>query len=362
MKKHRLASITFILFCLSLLASSTQGCTRLKRSTVIGAGVGPMVQGSGPVVRETRTVEGVNALDLATLGDLTIELGEKEELVIEAQENLLPYFETDVAGRLLRIHTRPNVNLATDESIKFYLTVRGLERIVLSSSGDVRAPDLTAQTFVVNLRSMGSLHMGDLEAQDVQIQIDGSGDLQMGRLVADRLAVDLSSMGSLDLDGGTVGEQTVRLTGSGDYHAAALQSGRAEVHLSSMGKAHVGDVRSDDPEARCEFRVTGSGDLVVGGLDAGRLKIQMTSMGSVEIAGGTVREQEVEIGGSGDYRARALESERADVRLTSMGSATIWVQEHLVAEVGGSGSLRYAGNPAVDQRVIGMGDVEAVAD
>ena len=51
-------------------------------------------------------MSGVTGVNLATIGHLTIELGDTESLRIEAEDNLMEYIETDVRSGKLRIRTQ----------------------------------------------------------------------------------------------------------------------------------------------------------------------------------------------------------------------------------------------------------------
>ncbi len=258
------------------------------------------VRGSGRVVEEERPVSGVTGVELATFGDLTIEVSDNEELRIEAEENLMPYFETEMRDGTLVIKQRQNVRIVSNRPVSFYLTVKekGLESIDISGSGDARAPDLEAERFSITITGSGDLRMEDLEAGGVRVRLTGSGDLRMGNLDADTLDV----------------------------------------------------------------RLSGSGDMAMDELRANRLEVDMTGSGGLDIDGGQVERQNVTATGSGDYRARHLESVEADVKLTGSGSATIQVEEHLNASTTGSGDVRYAGNPTVDQTATGSGDVIRIED
>jgi len=46
---------------------------------------------SGVVISETRDVSGFDSVDVSTLGELTLIQGATESLVIEADDNLMPY-------------------------------------------------------------------------------------------------------------------------------------------------------------------------------------------------------------------------------------------------------------------------------
>jgi hypothetical protein len=78
------------------------------------------VRGSGRVEEEERLVRGFTGVELATFGDLDIRLGDEEGLRIEAEDNLLPYFETEVRNGILKISSRPGVTLRNRRAVNFY--------------------------------------------------------------------------------------------------------------------------------------------------------------------------------------------------------------------------------------------------
>jgi len=187
--------------------------------TVVLQGNRNAVRGSGKVVEETRAVSGVTGVELATLGTLNIKVGDTESLLIKAEDNLMEHIETEVIGGKLRIGTPDNVNLDPKRSVKYTLTVTSLDTIVISSSGDIQAPDLEAGKFSITIRS--------------------SGNLEMGVLNADTLEVDISSSGNLDIGGGQVKTQNITINGSGKYKAKDLESEDAEVNINSSGSATI---------------------------------------------------------------------------------------------------------------------------
>jgi len=257
--------VVLVAFAVTL---STLGCV------CGGISIGPGgVRGSGRVIEEERPVSDVTGVELATLGKLTIEMGEREELRVEAEENLLQYIETEVRGGTLRIGTQPGVTLRNRRPVNYYLTVKELDEIVISSSGDIEAPDLEAERFSVTISSSGNLEMGDLDADTVEVRITSSGDVEMGDLSAERIAIDISSSGNLDVAGGEVVEQDMVISSSGNYRARGLESAEAEVRLTSSGSATIrvrdylkaslsssGDVRYIGTPT-VDARTTSSGDV-----------------------------------------------------------------------------------------------------
>jgi hypothetical protein len=221
MKKRIGFVVVVSVMVLSILACQVGGFTR--------------VHGSGNIVEEGREVSGFTGVALAGIGGLTIEVGERESLRIEAEDNLMQYFETEVRNGVLEIGVQDGVNLNPRRPVRFYLTVKELDTIVLSGSGDIKAPDLEAERFSVT--------------------ISGSGEVEMGDLSADMLNVTISGSGNLDIFGGQIEEQDITISGSGEYQAGDLSSESVEITISGSGNATVWATDSLD------VRISGSGSV-----------------------------------------------------------------------------------------------------
>ena len=211
MKTIKIVMLVNMVFLLTLVLSA---CDLMALQ-----GVGERVTGSGNVVEENREVSDISGVHLATIGDMRIELGDKESLLIEAEDNLLEHFETEVRNGKLIIGTRDNVSLNPTKPVNYYLTVSGLETIEISSTGNITAPDLQAEQFTININSVGNLAMGEL--------------------IADSLDVDMDSSGNANIAGGEVGSQNITIDSTGNYTAENLASENADVRINSTGNATI---------------------------------------------------------------------------------------------------------------------------
>ncbi len=180
---------------------------------------GSTIYGSGNLVSENRNVSGISGVQLTMSGTLHITMGNSDSLRVEAEDNLQPYIRTEVTGGTLVIETRPGFQLENTRPIDYFLTVRQLSAIALSSSGDARAENLQAGAF--------------------SVEISSSGNVTIGRLEADSIRVRISSSGELTVQSGRVQTQTISLSSSGEYSARDLQSANADVSLSSSGGATI---------------------------------------------------------------------------------------------------------------------------
>jgi hypothetical protein len=206
------------------------------------------IRGSSRVIEENREIGSIDGVELATIGTLIIKVGDEEALRIEAEDNLLPYLNTEVRGGILVIDVDPQTNLRNTRPIAYYLTVRELKAIRLSSSGDAEAPDLEAERFEIRVSSSGDLTMGALSCDTCDIRLSSSGDADLNAVYGERLDVRISSSGDLTLDGGDVERQEVRLTSSGNYDAEDVDSENASVQISSSGSARIkvdGQLKAD---------------------------------------------------------------------------------------------------------------------
>lgn len=240
---------TRYLLGISLLLMFAMACN-LTSSLSVQTGT---LRGSGDVVSEERPLSDVNSVNLAMQGDLTIEIGDQEKIVVEAESNLLPYILTDATLGELIIHTRSGTNLQNTNPIHYYLTVKSLEGLTISSSGNITAPDLTSQRF--------------------SARISSSGEMNISTLSADKLDVTISSSGNVTIGGGGVTQQEITISSSGDLFAQDMVSKDANVRISSSGDAYIRVVNNLDG------RITSSGNIVYYGNP--QIHVSSTSSGKL---------------------------------------------------------------------------------
>jgi hypothetical protein len=235
-----------------LAALSTLGCVCCGTSLPIG-----IVRGSGNVVQEERDVPGASAVELSNVGNLHIELGEREELRIAAEENLLRHIETQVRDGTLEIRFRRGARVIPSEPIHYYLTVKELRSVAVSGAGNVDVPSLATAEF--------------------SARISGAGNIGIAGLVGNALEVRISGAGNLTVDEGRVDSQEIRISGAGDYGARGLESRRASVVLSGLGSAtvHVSE--------HLDVQISGAGSVKY--LGQPEVEKQVTGVGSVQKVG-----------------------------------------------------------------------------
>ena len=235
----------FLPCCLSIvLLVSVQGCVIHIHDDGLAFGDDWVrdnsVRGSGYISEEIHTFTGIAGVQLATMGELEIRLGDKEELRIEADDNLLQHFEAERDGGTLRIGTIDRTWLRPSRTVRYTLTVKELEFIGLSSSGNAHAPALSADRLEIRVTSSGNLSVDDIEADSLDVRITSSGNVRIGDGVVDRLDLRLSS--------------------SGNYDGEFVRSARVIARVSSSGTARLWAEESIDASASSSGSISYSGD------------------------------------------------------------------------------------------------------
>jgi len=200
----------FITICITGIILMA-GCTNLF-------GFNRKVYGSGNVVKETRDLQNFTEVVLSEEGDLFVEVGEQEQLVIETEDNLQKYLIAETVNNILEIKKLPeNVTMNATKPIRYYLTVKEFKSLTVKNSGDVEITEVNTDNFSVRITGSGSVHIGTLNTQILEIE--------------------LTSSGNLIVDGGETKEQYVRLSSSGKYDGRNVACQTAEVKVTSSGDA-----------------------------------------------------------------------------------------------------------------------------
>jgi autotransporter translocation and assembly factor TamB len=142
------------------------------------------------------------------------------------------------------------------------------------------------------------------------------------------------------------------------------RSSRIEIYitmkaLDGLSVSGSGRIVLEDQFSMADLNldVSGSGKID-GNVDAGDIDADISGSGSINLKG-RCRESSVDISGSGRYNALDMEGRVYDIRISGSGSCRINVVDEIEANISGSGSVRYKGDPGrVCRKVSGSGSVK----
>jgi hypothetical protein len=175
--------------------------------------------GNGNIVTREISVQAFDALSATGVFELKLSQGNKEQLKIEADENLQELFEINSEGSNLKINMHKNVNFSSKKKIKVYVTFRNLKSMDLNMVGNVSTGDklnftnlkldnssvgsvdldITAQDLDIHNKSVGTMTLSG-KAQNAVIRHSGVGSFKATNLVVQTMDIEASGVGSADVN------------------------------------------------------------------------------------------------------------------------------------------------------------------
>jgi Putative auto-transporter adhesin, head GIN domain len=207
----------FILSIILLFTTTTYGC---------------WTEGSGRTVTETRELETFGGIELKSSANIYVTQGDKQEVRIEAEDNLIGKIKTTVKNNSLVVDAEDNIKFT--KPVTIYITVKDLCLLELTGSGNI----VTRSQF---------------QCEFMSLKLSGSGDIRV-MIDSKSLKANLSGSGNLDLKGSS-SETDIRISGSGNIDARGLNSFSSAVAISGSGTSTV-DVKND-----LNVTITGSGNV-----------------------------------------------------------------------------------------------------
>jgi hypothetical protein len=188
--------------------------------------------------------------------------------------------------------------------------------------------------------------------------VAGAGHMQSERrAVRGVRAVEFSAFGALTITQGD--EESLTITGQPNVLpliTSAMDGDILQIRMGGNVASALGlkiDLRVRELR---EISLNDAGDIAALGLSGDALRVTISGSGSLRAAG-RVDAQTVELSGAGAYDGGGLESRLATVTISGFADALLRAREQLRANISGSGTVEYYGQPQVIEEISGLGQV-----
>lgn len=202
----------------------------LYQLDVFGTSSSSRGEGSGTPATQTRSVTAFDSVDLAGANNVVIHVGEKQSVVVKADDNLLNRVTTDVKSGTLVIGNTPG-SVTTKSPMSVAVNVPSLNALALSGAGNILVEGVRADSLTVTLSGSGNL-IGRGTATALDVTVSGFGNARLTGLAANDVHAVVSGSGAIfvtatkSLDAAVPGSGTIvyagnpqdvkeRVTGSG---------------------------------------------------------------------------------------------------------------------------------------------------
>ena len=182
------------------------------------------VEPSGNIITKNVSVSSFDQLDVNGIFNLLLIQGNKEEVKIEADDNIQPYFEVKNEGSKLVIQMKKDLNIHSKkdhENLKWkvYVTFKKLKSMDLKTVGNITSDanlnfdnleidnksvgnidlELTAQNLNIENKSVGNVKLGG-KAESAVIKNKGVGSIKAGSFVVQKMDIDNTGIGSAEVN------------------------------------------------------------------------------------------------------------------------------------------------------------------
>lgn len=214
------------------------------------------IEGNGSLKKLTREVGAFTSIASSGSWDVMVAYGESNSIIVEGDENLLSYIETNVENGKLTIKTKKNVNLRTKNKIVVYVSVTQLSGISLSGSGDIMGVGkfTNSDKAEFKISGSGSIKLSFDKIASIESAISGSGNIRLEGS-ASQLDARISGSGNADFSNVVCDDAKAQISGSGNIKLNANKSVDANISGS-------GNVTNKGAAADLKKRISGSGRLI----------------------------------------------------------------------------------------------------
>ena len=168
------------------------------------------VRGSGVAASETRTLPSFKAVELAGSSKVTVQVGARQSVVVQADDNLVGHVRTTVHSGALVIETTGR--FSTRVPMRVSVVVPEVTSVILSGSGNIIVGGVDSSSFTASLPGSGSMLVAG-HTEHLAANLSGSGQMTMYGLIARAVVVQLSGSGEIQVY--AMGSLDAEVSGSG---------------------------------------------------------------------------------------------------------------------------------------------------
>lgn len=208
-----------------ILAVLTSSCVGFNEKSVKLSGVTKV---------STKEVSAFDKVDVSGAIDVIVNIGNKSEVVIEADSAIMPYIVTEVKDRELRIYNKDIIGFYNFKNNKILVTITTPSILELESSGacDVTINDLKTDMFKVSLSGACDL-IGSFECNVLDFESSGSSDSKLRGKVKN-CNIELS--GACDIKALDLEVDSLKIEGSGSSNVEITVQNSLDVELSGASE------------------------------------------------------------------------------------------------------------------------------
>lgn len=193
------------------------------------------VRGDGIMETETRRITSFDEIENSTSFDIIYRKADTLGIIINAEQNIMDYIETNVYDNCLEITISP-ATICLDYTERPLITVSSpsLEKVYNSGSGAFIGDELSGETVTAKASGSGDITIEMVNGANIEIKISGSGNIELKTAVCSNYDCLITGSGDATVNG-VCENAHLKITGSGNIYAGDFITSTASVIISGSG-------------------------------------------------------------------------------------------------------------------------------
>lgn len=252
-----------VIVMLMFVKFSTDSVDRELLRTILPAqhNAAEQIRGNGRIVTKTKQLADFNTIVVAGKYELTVKPGNKPDIVLRIDENLVPYMNINVTDQALHIASKEQVSLVPSQRLQATVTAQPLHAITLAGDSVFKANDLNTDRLHVisggesNIQLQGhikhlfitlggksEIHANKIQGEKIDINAFGKATVYLSGKVKDLV---INTGGSTTVFAQNLITENVTIIGAGKSDITVHASKSLSVTMAGEGQVkYYGDPKN----------------------------------------------------------------------------------------------------------------------
>ena len=214
-------------------------------------GVFSNIKGSGNVIKESRQVEVFHAIDAGGAFHITLKQGDPQQVVVEADDNIVPIIVTKVHNGVLKISQKEGAVNA--KKLNIYITVANIDNVDISGACQLTSDDFFKSNHM-EIECSGAAII-DMKLSNKELDLDCSG---AGKVILEGEAktMEIEASGASKIDCDKLSSEVVSVNASGASKVSFVANKLIDIDASGAS-----EVVYQTTNAKVKSETSGAADI-----------------------------------------------------------------------------------------------------
>ena len=227
--------------------------------------------------KETRSVSGFTGINASSVFNITVSKGNTESLIIEADDNVMPYVRSEVRNGVLHLYIDNNKQAKNIKILKASIVMKNLDNVTLSGACKFTTNDLfTPEKFKVDCSGASGIEV-NLNTGQLNLEASGASKIRIKANITGNTGLNVSGTSKIQ---GELKAANVELSSSG-VCSVELTGSADDFKIDVSGVSKI--MAEDFIVKTANIKSSGSGKITVNATNA--LKVNASGASSVNYKG-----------------------------------------------------------------------------